>query len=139
MRAALLAAGLLALAAPAFAADPVFGDWIPPDGGSKIRIAPCADNPAHVCGKIAWLPESTARNLDTNNPKADLKKRPVLGLQTFWGFKSTTPGKWTGGKLYDPSSGKTYSGKLTAGASNTLKVEGCVLGICQAQTWKRAC
>jgi uncharacterized protein (DUF2147 family) len=138
MRAALLAAGLLALAAPAFAADPVVGDWVPPDGGSKIRIAPCADNPALVCGKIAWLPASTAKNLDTNNPKADLKTaRPgpadVLGIQV------DDAGKWTGGKLYDPSSGKTYSGKLTAAANNTLKVEGCVLGICQAQTWKRAC
>ena len=138
MRTALLAAGLLALAAPAFAADPVEGDWIPPDGGSKIRIAPCADNPAQVCGKISWLPAATAKNLDSNNPKAELKTRPVLGIQTFSGFKSAGPGKWTGGKLYDPSSGKTYTGKLTAAGNGTLKVEGCVIGICQAQTWKRA-
>ena len=137
MRTALLAAGLMALAAPAFAADPVVGDWSPPDGGSKIRVAPCADNPALVCGKITWLPAATAKNLDTNNPKAELKKRPVLGLQTFWGFKSAAPGKWTGGKMYDPSSGKTYSGKITANPNGTLKVEGCVIGICQAQTWKR--
>jgi uncharacterized protein (DUF2147 family) len=138
MRIALLAAGLLALAAPAFAADPVEGDWTPPDGASKIRIAPCADNPALVCGKIAWLAPANAKSLDGNNPKAELKTRPVLGIQTFWGFKSAGPGKWTGGKLYDPSSGKTYSGKLTAVGSGALKVEGCVLGICQAQTWKRA-
>lgn len=138
MRTALLAAGLLALAAPAFAADAVEGEWIPPDGGSKIRIAPCADNPAQVCGKISWLPAASARNLDTNNPNAALKSRPVLGVQTFWAFKATGPGKWTGGKLYDPSSGKTYGGKLTANPNGTLKVEGCILGICQAQTWKRA-
>ena len=137
MRTALLAAALLAFAAPAFAADPVEGEWTPPDGGSKIRIAPCGDNAAQVCGKISWLPPATARNLDTNNPKAELKTRPVLGIQTFWGFKPAGPGKWTGGKLYDPSSGKTYSGKLTTNANGTLKVEGCVLGICQAQNWKR--
>lgn len=136
MRTALIAAGLLALASPAFAADPVEGVWVPPDGGSKITVAPCAGAPTQMCGKISWLPAAVSKNLDTNNPKAELKKRPVLGLQTFSGFKSTAPGKWTGGKLYDPSSGKTYSGKLT-GAGNTLKVEGCVLGICQAQTWKR--
>ena len=138
MRIALLAAGLLVLAAPAFAADPVEGDWIPPDGGSKIHVGPCAGNPAQVCGKISWLAAATAKNLDSNNPDKALKTRPVMGLQTFWGFKPAGPGKWTGGKLYDPSSGKTYSGKLTANANGTLKVEGCVLGICQAQTWKRA-
>jgi len=137
MRTALLAAALLVLAGPAFAADPAEGDWVPPDGGSKIHIAPCADNPAQVCGKISWLPAANAKNLDTNNPKAELKTRPVLGVQTFWGFKLVGPGKWTGGKLYDPSSGKTYSGKLTVNANGTLKVEGCVMGICQAQTWKR--
>ena len=137
MRTALIAAALLALATPALAADPVEGDWTPPDGGSKIKISPCPGDAAQVCGKIAWLPAATAKNLDTNNPKKELKGRPVLGLQTFWGFKQAGPGKWTGGKLYDPSSGKTYSGKLTASGA-TLKVEGCVLGICQAQTWKRA-
>ena len=138
MRSALLAAGLLALAAPAFAADPVEGDWTPPDGGSKIHIAPCAGNAAQMCGKISWLPAATAKNLDSNNPSAALKARPVLGVQTFWGFKSAGPGKWTGGKLYDPSNGKTYSGKLTANANGTLKVEGCILVVCQAQTWKRS-
>ena len=46
--------------------------------------------------------------------------------------------KLTGGKIYDPNSGKTYDSKIGVNANGTLKVEGCVLVVCQAQTWKRS-
>ena len=138
MRTALLAAGLLFVAAPAFAADPVEGEWLTPDGGSKVRIGPCADKAGQICGVVSWLPAAKAKDLDKRNPKSELKGRPILGVSTIWGFKQSAPGKWTGGKLYDPASGKTYDGKLTANSNGTLKVEGCILMVCQAQTWKRA-
>jgi uncharacterized protein (DUF2147 family) len=138
MRTALLTAGLLLLAAPAFAADPVEGEWLTPDGGSKVRIAACPDTPGRMCGMVSWLPAAKAKDLDTRNPNAALRKRPILGVSTISGFKQAAPGKWTGGKLYDPASGKTYDGKITANANGTLKVEGCVMMVCQAQTWKRA-
>ena len=137
MRTALLAAAMLLLAAPAYAADPVEGEWLTPDGGSKVRISSCAGNPSQMCGVVSWLTAANAKNLDTKNPDAALKKRPILGSPTILGFKQAGPGKWTGGKLYDPASGKTYNGKLTANPNGTLKVEGCVAMICQAQTWKR--
>ena len=41
------------------------------------------------------------------------------------------------GKIYDPNSGKTYDSKISVNTNGTLKVEGCILVICQAQTWKR--
>jgi uncharacterized protein (DUF2147 family) len=137
MRITALAAGFLLLAGPAFAADPVEGEWLTPDGGSKVRIAPCPGKPDQMCGVVSWLTAANAKNLDTKNPNAALKSRPILGASTIMGFKSAAPGKWTGGKLYDPASGKTYDGKLTANGNGTLKVEGCVLMVCQAQTWKR--
>src|SRR5215218_8818899 len=43
-------------------------------------------------------------------------------------------GSWSGGKLYDPATGKTYSGKIAANPDGTLKVQGCVFMICQTQT-----
>ena len=137
MRITALAASLILFAAPAFAADPVEGEWVPPDGGSKVRIGACPSAPSQMCGVVSWLPAANAKNLDTKNPDAALKSRPILGVSTISGFKPAGPGKWTGGKLYDPASGKTYNGKLTANPNGTLKVEGCVAMICQAQTWKR--
>ena len=43
-----------------------------------------------------------------------------------------------GGSIYDPQSGKTYDSKLSLNPDGTLKVEGCISIICQAQTWKPA-
>lgn len=138
MRTALIVASLLLMPAPAFAADSIQGDWVTPHGGSKVRIGACPDNPDQMCGVVSWLPAAQAKDLDKRNPKAELRTRPILGVSTITGFKPDGPGKWTGGKLYDPSSGKSYNGKLTANADGTLKVEGCVLMVCQAQTWTRS-
>jgi len=138
MRTALFAAGMLLLTAPAVAADPAEGDWLMPDGGSKVHIGACAGNPAQLCGVVSWLAPAKAKDLDIHNPNAALKNRPILGVATIFGFKQNAPGNWSGGKLYDPATGKTYSGKISINPDGTLKVQGCVFGICQGQTWKRA-
>ena len=138
MRALVLAAAVALTAAPAFAADPVEGEWLTQTGSGKVRIAPCPGQPARMCGTIVWVRPPNANAKDANNPDPKLRTRPVLGLPMLWGFKATAAGKWAGGKIYDPESGKTYSSKLTANANGTLKVEGCILMVCQAQTWKRA-
>jgi uncharacterized protein (DUF2147 family) len=138
MRIAVLAAGLSLCAAPAFAADPIEGEWVTDGGASKVRISACPGKPDQMCGVVSWLPAAKAQDLDKRNPDSVRRNQKILGMSTIWGFKQAAPGKWTGGKLYDPSSGKTYSGKLSANANGTLKVEGCVLMVCQAQTWKRA-
>ncbi len=138
MRALLFAAGLTLAAAPAFAADPVEGEWLTQAGTGKVRIAPCAGNADRLCGAISWLKNpADQKATDTNNSDAKLRGRPILGLPMLHGFKSAGPGKWTGGKIYDPQSGKTYDSKLSINPNGTLKVEGCIAVICQAQTWKR--
>lgn len=42
------------------------------------------------------------------------------------------------GKITDPDTDKTYTGKATL-SGNTLKMKGCVLGglLCKSQTWTR--
>ncbi|WP_312165863.1 DUF2147 domain-containing protein [Phenylobacterium sp.] len=125
-----------ALATPALAADPVEGLWLVQSGTAKVKVAPCAADKARMCGQIAWL--QTAGAKDANNPDASLRDRPVMGMLMIRDFKPAGPGKWTGGKIYDPNSGKTYGSKMSANPDGTLKVEGCVAVVCQAQTWKRA-
>ena len=139
MRALALAAGLaLTAATPAFAADPVEGEWLTQAATGKVRIAPCPGKPNLMCGNISWLKDpANATAKDTNNPDPALKSRPIMGMPMIWNFKQAAPGRWTGGKIYDPNTGKTYDSKISVNANGTLKVEGCVLMVCQAQTWKR--
>jgi uncharacterized protein (DUF2147 family) len=137
----LLFAAVLALAAgPAFAADPIEGDWMA-SATTKVRIAPCAGKADRMCGTIAWLKNPNDKTgkpaVDGKNPDAALRARPILGLAFIRDFKRAEPGRWTGGKIYDPNSGKTYDSKMKVNPDGTLKLDGCVLMICQSQTWKR--
>ncbi len=136
----LLAALLIATAAtPALAADPVQGDWLTVGGTGKVRIAPCPARPERMCGTLVWLKDpADAKRLDANNPDRQLQSRPLVGLPMIRDFKQAAAGRWTGGKIYDPESGKTYDSKIAVNANGMLKVEGCILMICQAQIWKRS-
>jgi uncharacterized protein (DUF2147 family) len=136
---ALAAVAAAVLASPALAAGTVQGDWLTQSGSGKVRIAPCGSK---LCGAIVWLKNPNDKNtgrpqLDEKNPDPALRKRPIQGLQILSGFKPG-PGKLTGGAIYDPQSGKTYVSKLSLNPDGTLKVEGCIAIICQAQTWKPA-
>lgn len=137
---AALAAG--ALATPALAADPVEGHWLVQGGSAKVRVAPCAADKTKMCGTIVWLKNPHDKSgqpvKDANNPEASLRHRPLVGLNMIRDFKSAGPGKWTGGKIYDPGGGKTYGSKMSLNGDGTLKVEGCIAVVCQAQTWRRA-
>ena len=126
----------VAIASPALAADPVEGLWLVQAGTAKVKVAPCARDKSRMCGQVAWLKTPGAK--DANNPDASLRSRPIMGMLMIRDFKSAGPGKWTGGKIYDPNSGKTYGSKMNANPDGTLKVEGCIAVVCQAQTWKRA-
>jgi uncharacterized protein (DUF2147 family) len=138
MRAIAFAAVLALCAGPAFAADPAEGEWLTQSGSGKVRIAACPGKADRMCGNISWLRPADAKATDSNNPDPKLKSRPIMGMPMLWGFKSAGPGKWTGGKIYDPNSGKTYDSKIAVNPNGTLKVEGCILMVCQAQTWKRS-
>jgi uncharacterized protein (DUF2147 family) len=136
MRALVLALGLTLAAAPAFAADPVEGEWLVQDKGGKVRVGPCPGKADRMCGVTTFVKDST-KVLDVKNPDAAMRTKSLLGQQVMRDFKQAAPGRWTGGKIYDPKSGKTYDSKLTANANGSLKVEGCILMVCQAQTWTR--
>ena len=143
MKFALAAAlAFAAVAGGAHAADPVEGQWLVQGGSAKVRIAPCAADKARMCGTIVWLKQPTGKDgqpvKDANNPDASQRGRPLVGLNMIRDFKPAGPGKWSGGKIYDPGGGKTYGSKMSLNGDGTLKVEGCIAVVCQAQTWKRA-
>ena len=141
MKLGLAVAGLAlaAIATSAQAADPVEGHWMTAGGSAKVRVSPCAADKARMCGVITWIKAPAgAVPKDTNNPDASQRSKPLVGLTMIRDFKPSGAGKWTGGKIYDPSSGKTYGSKISVNPDGTLKVEGCITVVCQAQTWKRS-
>jgi uncharacterized protein (DUF2147 family) len=130
----ILLAGL-ALAGTAQAApDPAEGEWLPPGGKARVRIAPCQVHPDHLCGTIIWLKTPAT---DSHNPDSKLRGRSVVGMPFLSGFKREAPGHWSGGTIYDPEGGKTYDSKFQVAPNGTLKLDGCVLMFCRTQVWKR--
>lgn len=137
------AALLAAVATPALAVpDAVVGQWLNQDGEGKVAIAPCHDAPNQMCGAITWLKEPTDAHgrpmRDLHNPDPALRSRPIVGTLVIRNMNPNGPGRWIGGKLYDPESGKSYDGKLRARPGGKLEVSGCIAFFCQTQVWTRA-
>lgn len=140
MKSVLPAAAALALfSVPAHSSTSAVGVWYTEGKDAKVRIAPCGSK---LCGTIIWAqdengrPATTAR--DDANPNPALRNRPIIGLQIIRDFAPAGPGRWGGGKIYDPNSGRTYDSKMSLSGKGVLKVEGCVMVICQAQSWTQA-
>jgi uncharacterized protein (DUF2147 family) len=106
--------------------DDIAGVWqTHGDKPAKIRIYKAGDK---YYGKIVLLQfpmQNGAPQVDRNNPDKSLQGRPLLGLEMLTGFQFDKD-EWTGGHIYDPESGKTYSCTLSLKDKSTLKVRGYV-------------
>jgi uncharacterized protein (DUF2147 family) len=129
----LTASGLLAASVMHSVAADAKGDWVRPNGVSKIRISACGNA---LCGKLIWL--KSPRN-DTQNPDVSKRTRPLVGVQIVQSMKPTGQDNQWKGKVYNAEDGKTYTGFIELTSSNRLKLEGCVMGglICKGETWTR--
>jgi uncharacterized protein (DUF2147 family) len=118
------------------------GTWVTQKGGAHIQIKDCGGK---LCGTIVWLKNPLDKNgkdsVDSKNPDPTLRTRKLLGLPMLNGFAhdSDDSNVWSGGEIYNPSNGKTYSCKLTVQTPSTLLVRGYVgLSIFgETQTWTR--
>jgi uncharacterized protein (DUF2147 family) len=138
MRMAGLAAAAL-LTAGAAAADPAMGFWRVEGGDAVVEIAPCGDS---ACGRIVWMAEPNAANgeplRDANNPDAGLRGRAICGMEMVSGFARDGEGRWSGGEIYSPRNGKTYSANMTV-EGGRLRLRGYV-GVPlfgETQVWTR--
>ena len=115
-----------ALAGPA-SADPVLGTYQtqPGDTGSfaHVEIYQCD---ANICGVIRKAFDGSGQQI----------KSDTVGKRMIWDMKAQGGGKYGKGKIWAPDRDKTYSSKMEL-AGTTLKVSGCVLGICRGQTWRK--
>ena len=134
---------LTPLAKAGEAEDAIFGVWGTQGMNAKVNVARCQDAgmAERVCGTITWLWELMDRSgrpkTDSENPDERLRNRPLIGVQILSGFRRSASGE-LGGKIYNPENERTYDATMRLRGSDTLIVEGCVLFICEKQTWRRA-
>ncbi|MBP3947164.1 DUF2147 domain-containing protein [Psychrobacter sp. K31L] len=108
--------------------------------GEKKAIIQLNESNGKVSGKIIKvLNKEEAKAVCTKCP-GSLKNKPIEGLQILSGLKADGNNKWSDGKLVDPESGKTYSGKLTLSDNGqSLDLRGYVGSplFGRSQTWQR--
>lgn len=125
MKTLMMAAVLTLVAGMAQAADPVEGTWktqVDDGAYAHVKIAPCG---AKICGVIA----------KTFNDKGEYKS-PNIGKKLVWDMDANGGGAYSGGKIWQPSTGKEYKSKMAL-SGDVLKVSGCFGPICKKQTWAR--
>ncbi len=103
-----------------------------------MQVGPCG---AYLCATIA-VPKSPVDPAtgqpwtDKNNPNPALRSRSLVGVAVLSGLVQEAPGKWSG-QLYNVDNGQTYTGHLVEIDRGTVRVEGCVIGICGGQYMSR--
>lgn len=156
-RIAIALSALCLLALPLLAqggeADRLLGRWkTEPDEDGELAHVEITEQAGAYSGKIVWLsqpkfgPEDGAEwagkvKVDHHNPKDELRDRPILGLPIVEGFSYDGDDRWTGGTIYDPKKGKTYSCRMTLRDDGSLDLRGYVLGmpfLGRTTTWTRA-
>ncbi|KAF5060125.1 hypothetical protein DSECCO2_328990 [anaerobic digester metagenome] len=110
---------------------------------SQVRIYKSANG--KYVGEIVWLKEPRETDgkekLDKHNPDAKLKQRKIMGLQILKNFTyDAGEDEWSGGTIYNPSSGKTYNSFMKLEGTK-MQVRGYIgkawMGLGKTATWTR--
>ncbi len=149
----LLATLLLSLLFPyivnaaTYTADSIAGLWEVEERDGRIEIFRCGEK---YCGSIAWLKEPVyplddkgkmpgQPLVDRENPKKELRGRPLIGLQMMEGYTFRGNNLWDDGRIYNTDNGKTYSSRISLKSRDVLELRGYVgvplLG--GSTVWKR--
>lgn len=128
----------LLIALPAGSAEEtILGFWLTSESIVEIKI--CDQN---ICAQIEHVfvaeGEDPLSILDTNNLDEELKKRALIGVNLFDGFKENQKSDRAlkGGRIYNPRNGRFYTSKLNLLENGNLLVEGCILFLCDGEEWQ---
>lgn len=127
MRKTIMAAMVLMFGAGGAMAEPLLGTWrtAPDDNGNTglIEVAPCGQQ---LCGTLVKSFDGSGKELASpNNGKLIISQTVNAGAGSYKG------------KVWAPDRDKTYNSRLEL-SGDTLKVSGCVLGICrEGGSWRR--
>jgi len=112
----------------------VLGDWKTPTG-TILRVEPCG---SAVCLRVVRTSPTAPATTDIHNPDPALHGRALCGLVVGTAFHPDDATHLTDGRLYDPTSGHTYRGTITA-EGDSLHLRGYI-GIPlfgRSETWQR--
>ena len=113
------------------------GYWL--TSQSIVQVKNCDKN---LCATIEQLfvdDDTDPKSIkDSNNKKRSLRERPLIGINLLEEFPSNALGKKVlkNGKIYDPGRGRVFKSNLYLLDDGTLKVEGCLMGICDHEIWQ---
>ena len=119
----------------------IAGRWLTEKKDGVVEIFRCGADT--MCGRLLWLripPDANDKAaLDIRNPAPELRGRSLCGLVMMGGLKPAGKNEWRGGWLYDPASGRTYSGNAKLRPDGTLQLRGFVLLplFGESQLWTR--
>jgi uncharacterized protein (DUF2147 family) len=124
---AALILAVVSLAAPAHAGSPV-GLWYAEGGAAQVEVSTCGER---LCGRVVWLrspfDEDGCEWRDYRNPDPALRQRPLIGIEILSGLEVDADGHvWSGGSIYDPTSGSTYRCTLRLEGDNRLRIRGYI-------------
>lgn len=119
--------------------DAIIGNWLNASGKGHIQIYKQGNK---YYGKLVWLKEPNDEQgnpkVDSKNPNASLKNKPLLGAIILRDFVFDDD-EWNSGRIYDPQNGKDYKCFLRLKDARTLQVRGYIgvslLG--RTETWTR--
>ena len=104
---------------PVGVSAPFQGYWREP-AGAVLRIGRCQDR---MCIEVVALSPGTHATVDVHNPNATLRGRALCGMRIGTFMQDDL--QHAEGYLYDPRSGRTYNGSMTAEGDH-LKLRGYV-------------
>jgi uncharacterized protein (DUF2147 family) len=125
----LIALGAVALIAAAQPGASPEGRWLTQRKHGIVEVYRCGGD-GTLCGRLVWFqiePGSpNMEGLDRHNPDPAKRNRSLCGVVFMTGFKPAGPDAWEDGTLYDPETGKTYSGTFTVQPDGRLRLRGYI-------------
>jgi uncharacterized protein (DUF2147 family) len=131
---------LLAIALPATDAGDdqpaqILGNWLTEPRDGIVQISVAADG--SLQGKIVG--GNNPQRQDQHNPDSSRRSQLLLGQTIFQGMRYDGEGRWSGGTIYDPDSGRIFKCRLELLDAARLQVRGFIgfalLG--RSQVWTR--
>lgn len=109
-------------------ADDIVGTWLNQEATGKVTIY--KENGKYF-GKLVWLRNpidsiTGKPRTDKLNPDPKLQSNQLIGLINLKNFTFNGKDEWSGGTIYDPKNGKTYSCKINFENNGKLKIRGYV-------------
>lgn len=121
--------------------DAILGKWITETGNCIVDVFKIKDE---YRASVVWFKDTGNKPMtewtDEHNPDKSLRTRKLLGMEVLRGLQfNPRENEYTGGVIYDATTGKKWNSVVWLTHDHLLKVKGYWLfrWICQTKTFKK--